>query len=151
MKNSIAKPTEYEKYYQKLGLEHPYFDTLKDVLVFATVLGYYKKSRIPFTKAGGENIKENYFEDDMKILNIIAILENKDIDILLNEKKEEKYKMIEEYAHGGIKYLVDNIFTGEITSEEKIIDFVLQFDSGNERKHFDITDVIKDIVVDLEG
>jgi len=121
------------------------------VLVFATVLGYYKKSRIPFTKAGGENIKENYFEDDMKILNIIAILENKDIDILLNEKKEEKYKIIEEYAHGGIKYLVDNIFTGEITSEEKIIDFVLQFDSGNERKHFDITDVIKDIVVDLEG
>lgn len=153
MKSAINKPLEYEGYYQRLGndKENNYFDNMKDVLVLAAVLGFINNNQLPFSKTGGEAIKEHIFQDDLNIFDIIAILSTGDIKILLDEKREDKYKLIEEYAHGGIKYLVDNIFSGEITSVDNIVNFVLNFAPYNQGRNKDIGDYIQEVVYELES
>lgn len=153
MKTSINKPFEYEQYYQKLGNDKDtgYFDNMKDVLVLSAVLGFMQNCPKTFSKPGGDAIKEHIFQDDMNIFDIISILSTGDIKIILNENHDEKYKLIEEYAHGGIQYLVNNIFNGPITSVENIIDFVLRFEPEKEEKRFDFGDMISDLVNELEN
>lgn len=153
MKTTINKPEEYEEYYQKLGndKETNYFENMKDVLVLSAVLGFIKKNPLPFSKAGGDAIKEHIFQDDINLFDIIAILSTGDIKILLNERRDEKYKLIEEYAHGGIQYLVESIFNGPITSVENIVDFVLRFEPYKEEKFVDIGDLIAEVVTELEN
>lgn len=152
MKTALNKPYEYESYYQKLGNDKDtgYFDTMKDVMVLSTILGFMKDKHIPFHKPGGDAIKEHLFQDDLNIFDIIAILSTGDIKILLNENRDEKYKLIEEYAHGGIQYLVNNIYEGPITSVDNIIDFVLTFEPEKEEKRFDFGDMISSLVDELE-
>ncbi len=127
MKSSFNKPAAYEKYYQIL-IKNEYFETLKDVFMLSAVLGFEIKCRLPFEKSGGDPIKEHIFQqDDFDVLDIIAIQSTGGIEILLNENKDKRFMLLEEYAHGGIKYLVDNIFLGEGTSEEAIVNFSLMF------------------------
>lgn len=153
MKSSINKPFEYEEYYQRLGndKDNNYFENMKDVLVLAAVMGFIRNDPLPFSKAGGEAIKEHIFQDDLNIFDIIAILSTGDIKILLNEQRENKYKLVEEYAHGGIKYLVENIFNGEITSFDNIVEFTLKFAPYNHEAPQNIGDFIKDLVHELES
>lgn len=152
MKTGISKPLEYEQYYQKLGndRETGYFENMKDVLVLSAVLGIISNRKMSFSKTGGDAIKEHIFQDDMNIFDIISIISTGDIKILLNENRDEKYKLIEEYAHGGIDYLVENIFNGPITSIDNIVDFVLKFEPEKENKLFDFGDMISDLVTELE-
>lgn len=152
MKTSINKPFEYEAYYQKLGNDKEVgrFDNMKDILVLTSILGFIREDRKPFNKPGGDAIKEHIFQEDMNIFDMIAVLATDDIKILLNERRDEKYKLIEEYAHGGIQYLVENIYNGPITTVNDLINFVLSFDERYERKHADLSDLISEVVNELE-
>jgi len=51
---------------------------------------------------------------DDALMNAIAVYETNSPDVLSN--KEEVFKIAEEYAHAGIKLLVDKIETTEFTS-----------------------------------
>lgn len=126
MKSALGKSAAMEPYYQYL-VKEGFFDTMKDVMLLAIVIGFKNESRIPFVKYGGDAIKEHIFKDDMDYLNIIAVLSTKDIKILLEENKEEKYKLFEEYAEAGMNAFVKDVFTGQYTSTEKILDYVKKF------------------------
>ena len=81
MKSALGKSAEMEPYYQYL-VKEDYFDTMKDVMLLAIMIGFKNNCRIPFTKYGGDAIKEHIFKDDMDFLNVIAVLSTKDIKIL---------------------------------------------------------------------
>ena len=152
MKTSFNKPEAYEKYYQILIRDAKFFTTLKDVFMLSAVIGFKNNVRLPFSKNGGDPIKSHIFdEEDFNIMDIIAIETTKDLKILLSENKDEKYKMIEEYAHAGIKYIVDNIFIGEeIPSRQQFLDFVCQYaPEYNTGRPVDVTTMFSNILSDL--
>ena len=126
MKSALGKSATMEPYYQYL-VKEGFFDTMKDVLLLAIMIGFKNESRIPFTKYGGDAIKEHIFKDDLDYLNVIAVLSTKDIKILLDENKEDKYIMFEEYAEAGMNAFVTEVFAGLYTNTEKILDYVKKF------------------------
>lgn len=126
MKSALGKSIGMEPYYQYL-VKEGFFETMKDVMLLAIMLGFKNESKLPIKKYGGDAIKEHIFKDDMAFLDVIAVLSTKDIKILMNENKEEKYKLLEEYAEGGMNILVKEIFTGQYTNIEKIIEYVNKF------------------------
>lgn len=126
MKSALGKSSAMEQYYQAL-VKDDFFDTMKDVMLLAIMIGFKENCRIPVTKYGGDAIKEHIFKDDMDFLNIIAVLTTKDIKILLDENKEEKYKLLEEYAEGGMNIFVKEVFSGQYTSAERIIEYVRKY------------------------
>ena len=148
MKSALGKSSNMEPYYQYL-VKEGYFDTMKDVMLLAIMLGFKNESRIPVTKYGGDAIKEHIFKDDMDFLNVISVLSTKDIKILLDENKEEKYKMLEEYAEGGMNILVKDAFTGQYTNAEKLIDYVKTFSPSISSEQTDLSGLFGSIIDEM--
>jgi len=150
MKSTLSKPYEFEEYYQIL-IKEKYFDTMKDIYILATVLGFERGKHDTFSKSGGDPIKEHIFQDDDKnIMDIISVLSTGEIKILINENKDDKYKLIEEYANSGMDYLVQNIFNGTLTSVDKIVDFVMSYAPETGEQKVDLSDLFADLVDELE-
>lgn len=72
MKSALGKSAAMEPYYQYL-VKEGYFETMKDVMLLAIMIGFKNEARIPVTKYGGDAIKEHIFKDDMDYLNVINI------------------------------------------------------------------------------
>lgn len=126
MKNSIAKALDHEEIYQELGNKsYSIFDSMKDVMVFCALVAIRKnKLRKPIEKRGGDPIKIEIFrQDDKNIIDIIALYESKDINILTEEMNDQKLIIFEEYANAGIAYIKDR-FNGVPSQIElrKLID-----------------------------
>lgn len=138
-KTALKKSAEYEQYFQELGNKpDKIFDTMKDVFMFAATLGFRMKKRIPFQKSGGEDISLRFFKDeDENIFNIMALTTANEMSILLpdDEYREKKYKIIEEYANGGMSIMVEE-FCKPIVDEGAFRHFVETFEntSGEQQK-----------------
>ena len=150
MKAALGKSSTMEIYYQTL-VKEGLFDTMKDVMLTAIALGYKNNRRVPFTKYGGDAIKEHIFKDDMDFLNVIAVLTTKDIKILLEENKDEKYKMLEEYAEGGMQILVDSIFSETYTDADRVINYVKSQAPSISGGKQDLSDLFGGIIDELEN
>lgn len=149
MKSALGKSAEMEQYYQQLVKEN-FFETMKDVMMLAIMLGFKNQSRIPVTKYGGDAIKEHIFKDDMAFLDIIAVLSTNDIKILLDENKEEKYKLFEEYAEGGMNILVSEIFSGQYTTSDRILEFVKTYAPEVSSEKKDLSGLFGSIIDEME-
>lgn len=138
-KTALRKAAEYEQYFQELGHKpDKIFDSMKDVFMFATTLGFRRNKRIPVTKSIGDDISLRFFKDeDENIFNIIALTDTKEMSILLpdEEYREKKYKIIEEYANGGMSIMVEE-FCKPIIDEVAFRRFVESFEdaSGAQQK-----------------
>lgn len=148
MKSALGKSAAMEPYYQSL-VKEGFFDTMKDVMLLAIMIGFKNESRVPFTKYGGDAIKEHIFKDDMDYLNVIAVLSTKDIKILLDENKDEKYKMFEEYAEAGMNIFVKEVFTGKYTNTEKILDYVKKFSPEISSEQTDLSGLFGSIIDEM--
>ncbi|MBU5310598.1 DNA phosphorothioation-associated protein 4 [Tissierella carlieri] len=128
MKNSIAKALEYEEIYQELGNRNEkIFDSMKDVMVFCALIALRKgKPRKPIEKRGGEPIKVEIFrQDDKNIIDIIALHEYGDLEVITEEKNDEKLTIFEEYANAGMAYIEER-FKG-IPKEVEIRSLIDEF------------------------
>ena len=148
MKSALGKSAEMEPYYQYL-VKEGLFDTMKDVMLLAIVIGFKNNVRTAFSKYGGDAIKEHIFKDDMDFLNVIAVLSEKDIKILLDENKDEKYKMLEEYAEAGMNMFVKEVFTGQFTSIERVIEYVNKYAPEIKSNKTDLSGLFGSIIEEM--
>ena len=134
-KSSMRKSEEYELYYQVLGnKENKFFENMKDVYMMAIAVGFKAGQSLPFSKSAGEDIALRYFnDDDKKIMDLVALTVVDDITILLSddEYQERKYKLLEEYANGGMKIMVD-AFCKPVVDISEFYKFVEAFDGNAE-------------------
>lgn len=148
MKSALGKSSDMEWYYQYL-VKEDYFDTMKDVMLLAIMIGFKNEQRLPISKYGGDAIREHIFKDDMDFLNIIAVLSTKDIKILLDENKEKKYNLLEEYAEAGMNIFVKETFIGQYTNIDKIVEYVNSFNPGISTEKKDLSDLFSEIVDEM--
>ncbi len=148
MKSALGKSEEMEPYYQYL-VKEGIFDTMKDVMLLAIVIGFKSSKKASFDKYGGDSIKEHIFKDDMDFLNIIAVLSTKDIKILLNENKDEKYKLLEEYAEAGMNQFVREVFIGQYTNAEKVLSYVKKYAPGVTSEKKDLSGFFNAIIDEM--
>lgn len=80
----------------------------KDVFIMAMMMGLKNGVRLPLKSKEGF-IREDYLNNDEKsIIKAIAVNAEENLSVLLDSDKI--YQIAEEYAAGGIKYLVDSVF-----------------------------------------
>lgn len=116
-KNSLNKSLEYEPYFKLLGKpdkdQEKLFNNMKDVYMLAITVGFKYKKKKEIKKASADPIKLSIFDEhDKVIMDIIALYENiqeKDLSLLRNDREDDKYKLIEEYANGGMEILIREI------------------------------------------
>ena len=101
------------------------FQTYVDVMVFAAALGAKRKKRVPlaeFTK-DLEPIRREYFDNSCDlVINLLAISDTQDQKILADDEKsdEQRLKIFEEYANGGLEILQDEL-RGAVDYSERIL------------------------------
>ena len=104
------------------------FKTYADVIVFAASLAIKKKKRIPVTEISTRepcpiNIEVFWSKGYGSIIKLIALVDTKDTTILsqTNEEIEEnRIKIFEEYANGGLEILRDEL-RGAVNYSERLL------------------------------
>ena len=104
------------------------FKTYADVIVFAASLAIKKNKRVPLTEIsqkepGPISIEVFWSRGYDSVIKLIAIAHTKDTKILCptNEKIEEnRIKIFEEYANGGLEILTDEM-RGAVDYSERLL------------------------------
>lgn len=89
----------------------------KDVFLAAMVLGYHEGARIQLKSKEGYFMKSYLKDEELALINAIAIAEDKNLSVLLDQQKV--FTIAEEYATGGIQLLKERVFGGEYGSYAK--------------------------------
>lgn len=111
------------------SLKDNIFGQLTNALIFAASVGFKNGERIPLSSKGaGDPIKEDVFRRTnlhwRGILNMMALCEsNGDMSSLedSDEKEEDRIRIFEEYANGGLKILHDKLSRSSIPELKKFI------------------------------
>jgi dnd system-associated protein 4 len=102
------------------------FQTYVDVMVFAAALGAKRKKRVPLVEFARDldPIRRDYFDNNRceLLINLLAIAETQDQKILADEEKadEQRIKVFEEYANGGLEILQYEL-RGAVDYSERIL------------------------------
>jgi dnd system-associated protein 4 len=117
------------------------FQTYVDVMLFAAVLGAKRKKRVSLVEFAKDldPIRRDYFDNNRceLVINLLAIYENKNQQILANDEKsdEQRLKIFEEYANGGLEILQDEL-RGAVDYAERII-LILSSERGKQEQEED--------------
>lgn len=123
------------------------FETIKDFMYFAALLGYSKNIRLPLSAEDGtEDIQAHIFSNDKNvgIIYALALAEVKDSSILKEENEKSMLQIFEEYANGGFAILNDwqkaSDESGDFSLIQGLIDedfFELNKPDSNSASEFD--------------
>lgn len=106
------------------------FPTYRDILLFAAAVGYRQERRVPFSNASGDPIRYETmivpaFSDtliNMIAANVVA----DDPEIMDVTRTEERIKIFEEYANGGLEYLQEQVNVRHKPVDLVVIDLVTE-------------------------
>lgn len=86
----------------------------KEQFLFAMAVGVGNQLRMPFKKRDGFFLEKDLRTEDEALIDAVALSEEDNVDILAD--KSRVYRIAEEYAHAGIKILLDKIESIEFGS-----------------------------------
>jgi len=110
------------------------FESYKDLVVFAAVLGYNHGIKEKINKQMGDPIKMHIFsgEYDLSIINCIALAETGDPMFLGEKKEDDKINIFEEYANAGLNLINESIYKQPGDWIEKIIALIFSIQSSDD-------------------
>ncbi|RLK59606.1 DNA phosphorothioation-associated protein 4 [Actinokineospora cianjurensis] len=135
MDHRARRPAEHERLIHELR-DDAGFGAYRDILIFAAALGFRNDRRKPVTKPAGDPIRyevlisgSGYSE---ALINMIAVNVSDDPEIMDDARLEERIKIFEEYANGGLDCIQEQINVRHQTAALVVTDLVTEAlsDSG---------------------
>ena len=141
MADRVRRPERFKDFLTEITQEQAVFRTYKDAMVFAACLGYSRGKRVPFEKTS-EPINLQVFSGkfDEMVINTIAIAELDDPYVMARNREEEKIRIFEEYACGGLEIMKNEVSQGKLAIDEGLISMIMG-EEDSERILDDITDL----------
>ncbi len=107
--------------------------TRKEQFLFAMAIGFKNKSKRPLETKEGFFLIKDMRPDEEALINSVAIADTDSLEVL--SKKEDSFKIAEEYAHAGIKLLFDKIQSIQLGSfdkhfEKELLELYSELDLG---------------------
>jgi dnd system-associated protein 4 len=104
------------------------FPTYRDILLFAAAVGFRMDRRVPFSATSGDPIRYETligpaFSDTL-INMISANVVTDDPEIMDATRIDERIKIFEEYANGGLEYLQEQVNTRHQPVDLVVLDLV---------------------------
>jgi dnd system-associated protein 4 len=126
MADRVRRPEKFKDFLTEITQEKEVFRYYKDALVFAACLGYSRGKRVPFEKTS-EPIHLTVFSGnfDEMVMNTIAIAELDDPYVMARNREDEKIKIFEEYACGGLEIMENELGQGNLSIDEGLINMVM--------------------------
>lgn len=105
MADRIRRPAQFEDFLSNLK-KNDFFDSFKDVLVFAACLGFSREKRVSFSRSS-EPIHMTTFsgEFDLMVMDMLSIKETGEPKMMADSNADERIKIFEEYACGGLEIM----------------------------------------------
>lgn len=105
------------------------FPTYRDILLFAAAVGFRQDRRVPFTASSGDPIRSDVlmapgFSDTL--INMIAANVVDDPEIMDDTRMDERFKIFEEYANGGLEYIQEQVNVRHQPAALVVIDLVTE-------------------------
>ncbi|CAM2952525.1 DNA phosphorothioation-associated protein 4 [Mycobacterium intermedium] len=89
------------------------FPTYRDILLFAAAVGFHQQRRVPFSSSSGDPIRYEVLTypgfSDTLINMIAANTISDDPEIMDASRLEERIRIFEEYANGGLEYIQEQV------------------------------------------
>ena len=119
----VRRPQQHEVLMQELQTDAK-FPTYRDILLFAAAIGFRMDRRVPFSATSGDPIRYETLVgpafSDTLINMICANVATDDPEIMDAPRIEERIKIFEEYANGGLEYL-----QGQVNTRHQPVDLVV--------------------------
>ena len=106
------------------------FPTYRDILLLAAAVGYRQERRVAFSVASGDPIRYETmttpaFSDTL--INMIAVnVVDTDAEIMDGLRLEERVKIFEEYANGGLEFIQEQVNVRHKPAALVVIDLVTE-------------------------
>lgn len=107
MERRPAPPKEYEDLLSQLTEPNSkgdrVFETKQKAMMFAAALGFSQGTRSTVVSKG-QGVRWEIFERDLDgdFLDALAVAETGDLNVLREDRENERVDIFEEYAHGGL-------------------------------------------------
>ncbi|BBY44170.1 DNA phosphorothioation-associated protein 4 [Mycolicibacterium celeriflavum] len=125
----VRRPQQHEALMQELQTEAK-FPTYRDILLYAAAVGYRHERRVPFTNAAGDPIRYETLTtpsfSDTLINMIAANVVSDDPEIMDVARVEERLRIFEEYANGGLEYVQEQVNVRHKPANLVLIDLVTE-------------------------
>ena len=117
----VRRPKDLEALQERLR-DSPAFETFSEAFIFAACLGFARRKRIPFQKTA-EAVPWEVFAGagGEEIVNILAVVETNELEILADARLDERLKIFEEYLHGGLKIMEAELSSSPGTKIEDVV------------------------------
>ena len=135
MADRIRRPKDFEDFMNKLCKKGDgktqIFSTLKDCLVFCAALGAKHDRKEPFSDTS-EPIMLHLFngEYDKAFINALAIYDTKEAIIIDPTREDERIKIFEEFASGGLHILQSELGNLELDIEKQMVSLISKEEQG---------------------
>ncbi len=140
----IRRDIEHEEFLQELvGSDSPIFKDLWRVLLFAAMLGFSAKRRVPLSSYdSGKAMPDTYFTNSPVwpgVLYLLGLVEVQDTSVMSNkaEDQDRLATVFEEYANGGLHVMRESLETGG-NRLKCLVDICQSASSGSELRNPDL-------------
>lgn len=126
----IRRPQQYEELIMELREGDAHFPTFRDILLLAGAIGFQQQRRRPFSASTGDPIRyevltQNPYSD--VLISMVAANEvADDPEIMDDTRLEERVKIFEEYANGGLEFLQEQVNVRHQSAALVVIDLVTE-------------------------
>jgi dnd system-associated protein 4 len=139
IRRRIKRPKEQDSIYRKLTDKDEFgiFSSYKEVFMAAGTIGFIEKKRKSFTTSAEGLLWDNFsLETDEPMINMIALAETQDVNILQedDESFDRKLKIFEEYAAGGIEILEQSLLEQPKFMLNNYFDLIMNMESDKSEK-----------------
>lgn len=123
----VRRPQQHEALMIELH-DDAAFSTFRDILLFTAAVGVRFKRRVPFTDASGDPIRYETLTGPSfseALVNMIAANEvSDDPEIMDSSRLEERIRIFEEYANGGLEFIQEQVNVRHQTADLVVIALV---------------------------
>lgn len=119
------------------------FSARYEALTFCAALGYWREKRVTFTQSG-ESIRWEQFQSvgGGALSLMLAVASSDDPAIVAPERVEERIRIFEEYANGGLEVLASELENRpKMTPREVVLQLVLDAQQGDDEEKLPLDDI----------
>ncbi|MEH7223417.1 DNA phosphorothioation-associated protein 4 [Bacillus sp. JJ1566] len=146
----IKRPKDQDSIYRKLTDRDEFgiFASYKEVFMIAGTVGFLEKKRKQFSATAEGLLWDNFnLDTDEPMINMVALSETQDIDILRDDAEtfDKKLNIFEEYAAGGIEIIEQVLLEQPKLVVNNYFDFIMSMENDTteqERNLKGIADMI---------
>lgn len=133
MPGRVRRPLERSSLMKELTDQKEPFSSMAAVMVFAAAVGFSKERRVEFAKTDEEIPWDVFVNAGAEpFVHMLAAVASEDKDILAQDRDEDRVRIFEEYACGGLEVIAERLEGDHRAPLDRLLDLALEVERRDE-------------------